>query len=184
VVDALDPGTVDRLMLQRFTYLPVGGTAHLDHAPGGQRWLRHSRPVPVGLEAAAEVLMTWGVHERAGLRVAASTPRVVPDAVVVMHLALGRFTVPGVEVPCRVVRVVDEPDRKGFAYGTLPGHPEAGEEEFLLIRSAGRVEFRISAFSRPTSRLARLGGPVSRRMQDFYTARYLAAFDRPGVRGE
>lgn len=177
MVDELDQGTVGRLMLERFTYLPVGGTAHLDHAPGGHRWLRHTRAIPVSLEEAAEVLMTWGVHERAGLRVAASTPRVVPDAVVVMHLEVGVFTVPGIEISCRVVRVIDEPDRKGFAYGTLPGHPEAGEEEFLLVRSGERVGFRITAFSRPTSRLARFGGPVSRRIQDLYTARYLAAFD-------
>jgi uncharacterized protein (UPF0548 family) len=176
VVDELDPGTISRLMLERFTYLPVGGTAHLDHAPGGHRWLR--------LEEAAEVLMTWGVHERAGLRVAASAPRVVPDAVVVMRLELGIFTVPGIEIPCRVVRVIDEPDRKGFAYGTLPGHPEAGEEEFLLIRSGERVDFRVTAFSRPTSRLARLAGPVTRRAQDFYTDRYLAAFDQSTGRGE
>jgi uncharacterized protein (UPF0548 family) len=177
VVDELDSGTIARLMLERFTYLPVGGTAHLDHAPGGHRWLRHSRQVPVSLEEAAEVLMTWGVHERAGLRVAASTRRVVPDAVVVMRLAAGAFTVPGIEIPCRVVRVIDEPDRVGFAYGTLPGHPESGEEEFLLIRSGERVDFRVTAFSRPTSRLARLAGPVSRRAQDFYTDRYLCAFD-------
>ena len=27
---------------------------------------------------------------------------------------------------CRIVAVVDEPDRYGFAYGTLPGHTERG----------------------------------------------------------
>ena len=27
--------------------------------------------------------------------------------------------------PCRVVYVIDEPDVRGFAYGTLPGHPES-----------------------------------------------------------
>jgi uncharacterized protein (UPF0548 family) len=32
------------------------------------------------------------------------------------------------DVPCRVVYVVDEPRRAGFAYGTLPGHPEIGGE--------------------------------------------------------
>ena len=33
-----------------------------------------------------------------------------------------------VRAPCRVVYVVDEPDRRGFAYGTLPGHPEIDGE--------------------------------------------------------
>jgi Domain of unknown function (DUF1990) len=38
--------------------------------------------------------------------------------------------------PCRVVCVVDEagPTSKfGFAYGTLPGHVESGEERFLIL---------------------------------------------------
>ena len=37
-----------------------------------------------------------------------------------------------VRAPCRVVYVVDEPDRRGFAYGTLPGHAESGEERFVV----------------------------------------------------
>ena len=36
------------------------------------------------------------------------------------------------KVPARVVYVIDEPLRKGFAYGTLPGHPETGEEAFIV----------------------------------------------------
>ena len=35
------------------------------------------------------------------------------------------------QAPCRVVYVIDEPDIRGFAYGTLPGHPESGEERFV-----------------------------------------------------
>ena len=38
-----------------------------------------------------------------------------------------------VEITCRVVAIVDEPDRFGFAYGTLPVHPEQGEESFLVV---------------------------------------------------
>ncbi len=30
--------------------------------------------------------------------------------------------------PCRVVYEVERPDARGFAYGTLPGHPATGEE--------------------------------------------------------
>jgi hypothetical protein len=29
-----------------------------------------------------------------------------------------------IDAVCRVVAVIDEPDRFGFAYGTLPDHPE------------------------------------------------------------
>jgi len=74
---------------------------------------------------------------------------------------------------CRVVAIVDEPDRYGFAYGTLPGHPERGEEAFVVQHANGRLVFRIMAFSKPAEVLARLGGPVTRRIQQATTTRYL-----------
>ena len=42
----------------------------------------------------------------------------------------------------RVVFVIDEPGRFGFAYGTLPRHVESGEERFLVERdAAGEVYY-------------------------------------------
>ena len=74
----------------------------------------------------------------------------------------------------RVVYVVDEPRRRGFAYGTLPGHPETGEEAFVVeLQEGDEVTFTITAFSRPASRLARAAGPVGRRIQGWATNRYL-----------
>ncbi|GAA4732513.1 hypothetical protein GCM10023350_14890 [Nocardioides endophyticus] len=63
--------------------------------------------------------------------VAASGPVADTDTVVDMRFGLGPLAL---RIPCRVVYVVDEPERAGFAYGTLPGHPETGEELFLLSR--------------------------------------------------
>jgi uncharacterized protein (UPF0548 family) len=71
--------------------------------------------------------------------------------------------------------VVDEADRYGFAYGTLPGHPEQGEEAFVVERLADRTVFRIVALSRPAEWLARAGGPISRRIQRSTARRYLDA---------
>lgn len=81
-----------------------------------------------------------------------------------------------VTAPCRVVYVIDEADRCGFAYGTLPGHPESGEEAFLLDRGTDTATtFTITGFSRPATTAAKLAGPLARRVQDFLTARYLRA---------
>ena len=81
--------------------------------------------------------------------------------------------------PCRVVYVVDGQREKGFAYGTLPGHPESGEERFAVLwREDDVVEIRIRAFSRPATWWARLGGPVARRVQLGITQRYLRALDQ------
>jgi len=75
----------------------------------------------------------------------------------------------------RVVFVLDDPDRRGFGYGTLPGHPEQGEEAFAVMRRGDRMYFEITAFSRPRHPLARLARPVSRLLQRQTTRRHVAA---------
>jgi uncharacterized protein (UPF0548 family) len=71
----------------------------------------------------------------------------------------------------RIVYAVDEAaesiERYGFAYGTLPGHVEAGEERFLVEwnRNDDSVWYDIRAFSRPRHVLTRLGKWQVRRMQ-------------------
>lgn len=71
---------------------------------------------------------------------------------------------------CRIIYTVDEsgPITKfGFAYGTLPGHVESGEESFLIewSRDTDRVCYDILAFSRPNHFVTRLGYPLVRRTQ-------------------
>lgn len=88
------------------------------------------------------------------------------------------------KVPARVVYVIDEPLRKGFAYGTLPGHPETGEEAFIVeYRDDDSVWLTIRAFSRPSSWIFWLGYPLVRLMQAIYTARYERALSGP-IEGE
>ena len=88
---------------------------------------------------------------------------------------------------CRVVYVVDEPGpvtKFGFAYGTLPGHVEMGEERFLIEwdRADGDgVWFDILAFSRPRHVLARLGRPWVRRLQKRFGRESAAAMVRASV---
>ncbi|MGL5865925.1 MAG: DUF1990 family protein [Dermatophilaceae bacterium] len=97
------------------------------------------------LDAAAHDLLTWRVHERAGLRVASSDLPLVAGTVVAMRLGVGPLTL---RIPCRVVSLVERPDARGFAYGTMPGHPEAGEERFVVERTDdGGLRFTVSGFS-------------------------------------
>ena len=71
-------------------------------------------------------------------------------------------------------RVLIGHGRRGFAYGTLPGHPESGEEAFVIERhDDDTVSFTITAFSRHATRLARVAGPLGRAAQRRITARYL-----------
>ena len=67
---------------------------------------------------------------------------------------------------CRIVYVLDEPDRYGFAYGTLPGHVERGEELFSVKKNAdGSVHYVLKAFSLPRHWMARIAYPLARAYQ-------------------
>jgi uncharacterized protein (UPF0548 family) len=81
----------------------------------------------------------------------------VEGSVVALVFGASRF---GVVRPCRVVYVVEEPGRRGFAYGTLPGHLEEGEESFIVANEPdGSVGLHIIAFSRPANALSRSVDP-------------------------
>jgi uncharacterized protein (UPF0548 family) len=172
---ALSSREAKQLRDAAFTYSEVGSTRG-DTMPSGYGNLRRSLEIGTGperFERAAQVLLGWDMHSRAGLRVRTSNEHVVPGAVAVLRLGLGNL---GVEAPVRVVYLVDGPCRKGFAYGTLPGHPESGEEAFVVeLHEDGAVTFTITAFSRPSTLLARTGGPISRAIQSWVTNRYLRA---------
>ncbi|QDT07057.1 hypothetical protein K227x_54820 [Rubripirellula lacrimiformis] len=77
--------------------------------------------------------------------------------------------VPGVWAlaACRIIDVFDEDspssNRFGYSFGTLPGHPEQGEERFEILCGADNiVTYRITAFFRPNYLSARLAWPYFR----------------------
>jgi uncharacterized protein (UPF0548 family) len=122
-------------------------------------------------DRAVAALRDWRAHRAASARVApADAPIVVgQDVVVAMPLPLMTAI-----APCRIVWVVDEPDAFGFAYGTLRGHPEEGEESFVVRGGPGGARFEVTALSRPATLSSRLGAPVARRVQVRVTKLYLA----------
>lgn len=158
--------------MSELTYPEVGATAH-DVLPVGYHHLRESLVLGTGDEvfaAAADTLMTWQMHARAGVRRVSGRQRVTLDTDV-------EFRFLGQTIPCRVVAVVDKPGLRGFAYGTLPGHPETGEERFEVERdpTSGEVTARVTAFSRPGTWRTRLIGPLGRLLQWRMAKRYLRA---------
>jgi uncharacterized protein (UPF0548 family) len=83
----------------------------------------------------------------------------------------------------RIVYLIDEPRRFGFAYGTLPGHVERGEERFSVEwLDDDTVWYDLKAFSRPGYWGARLAKPFTRRLQRRF-ARLSKAAMREAVRG-
>lgn len=170
-VGRLRPFEADRLSDQPFSYAPVGATRGSAYPPGFHvlEVRSHLGDGSAAFEHASETLMTWRMHARAGLRVAASADRVAEGEVVRCRLG-------PLPVPCRVVWVVEEPDAVGFGYGTLPGHPESGEEAFVVHRDGdGAVTLTVSAYSRPGLLLTRVAGPAGRLGQRLMVRRYARA---------
>ena len=90
---------------------------------------------------------------------------------------------------CSSDLVVDEEGpvrRYGFAYGTLPGHAESGEEQFTVEwhERDDSVRYDILAFSRPQQLLPRLGYPFTRRVQTRFARDSAAEMQRAVVEGK
>ena len=162
--------------MRSVTYPEVGATA--GELPDGYHHVRALRVIGHGrqeFERAADDLFAGVVQRRAGANIQLSEVPLCEGTHVQMRLRLGPLTF---NIPCVVVWAERTADFCGFAYGTLPGHPERGEERFeVRLTSSGEVTFRIVAFSAPARWFTRLGGPVGRLVQAHMTRRYLMALD-------
>jgi uncharacterized protein (UPF0548 family) len=174
------------------TYRPVGLTRRDDMAPGF-RPLRESVAVGHGREVyerTVNALFRWDVHRGAGLHVVATSERANIGTRVRSTLGLrlqGRM-LPLVKAPCEVVWAGTEtaplPDgtlSTGFGYGTLTGHPEQGEEAFIVrMAPDGEVTFHLRAYSRGSTPLLRVLDPVVIPIQERVSQRYLRAAAKLG----
>jgi uncharacterized protein (UPF0548 family) len=151
-----------------FSYAAVGATAHTP--PTGYVVDRTRIKLGEGeqvFQSAKAALERWEQFRLGWVEAWSSETPIQPGEVVaVMGRAMGLWWLNS----ARIVYVVDESGpimRFGFAYGTLPGHVESGEERFLIEwdRETDDVWYDIVAFSRPNHILIRLGYPVVRRLQ-------------------
>jgi uncharacterized protein (UPF0548 family) len=156
-----------------FTYDDVGGTRE-GAAPTGFHHARYVNVFGHGQDAFVRGkagLRQWSAHAAASVQIHPAGAPIEPGTVVVGTLAMGPVTV---VFPCRIVYVIDETRRFGWAYGTLPGHPATGEEAFTVEHhDDDTVSFTIEVFSKPADPLMRLAGPVGRLVQARASRRYL-----------
>ena len=151
-----------------FTYSPVGATAHTP--PAGYVVDRTRIELGSGESvflSAKAALKRWEQFRLGWVEPWPSDTPIQPGEVVaIMGWVVGVWWLNY----CRIVYVVDESgpiSKFGFAYGTLPGHVESGEELFLIEwnRNTNSVWYSILAFSRPNHFLTRLGYPLVRQNQ-------------------
>jgi len=129
--------------------------------------------------ASTEVLR-WGVKTRSGFSVEGEGGLPVgpgTDATVVAGARYSLIAHLGplrIHEPVQVITVMDEPDRKGFAYGTLTGHPVSGEEAFVVEREVdGSVWLTVRSLTQRSIGIWRATYPLLPVAQYLYSRRYL-----------
>ena len=199
-------GFLDRQAEEPFSYPAVGATrpepgAPVEAPPGHD--LDHNRTFlgdgPEVFDAACAALARWEMFPAAWARIeprievgsepsagSAGGPGPPPiregTVVAMVARALGVWWLSA----CRIVYTLDErldsgPVRRrfGFAYGTLPGHVERGEERFTVeLLEDGTAWYDLLAFSTPRYWMVRLGYPIARRLQRRFVVDSLAAMRR------
>ena len=157
---------LDSLTTDTFSY-PLAGATRDSARPDGyvvdhnRQFLGHGRET---FERAKLAVREWKMFAVPGLKlIRDDTPIEAGRDVALLARHLGFYSVSS----CRIVYVIDEPDRFGFAYGTLSQHAESGEEGFTVEydRETDEVWYDIYAFSRPGHWLVRLGYPYARHLQ-------------------
>jgi uncharacterized protein (UPF0548 family) len=123
-------------------------------------------------ERAAHDVLRWKVKTASGFSVDVPGPVAVGDRVQVTARVLWVKIVEPVEV----VGVVQYPDRVGFSYRTLPGHPVSGEEAFIVHRSDDQVYLTVRSLTRAALQQPwRVLYPLLRAAQLVVRRRYLRA---------
>lgn len=174
-IGRLAPVELDRVLERArtadVTYDDVGST--LRASPDVTEVHRDIGTGTATFERARDGLRSWATHDGIPAFIHPAEQPVSLGATVIVVLHLGPFTV---FAPDRIVAVIDEPTRFAYAYGTLPGHPERGEESFAVeLLDSGVVRATIRVRGEPATSAARLVGPVVRRLQRIAVRRYLDA---------
>jgi uncharacterized protein (UPF0548 family) len=151
-----------------FNYHEVGATRS-PTMPAGYRTLRIRTLVGRGraaMRAATDAVMEWRMHRAIPVGITAGAPRAAPGVDVTVTLAHL------IHAPCRIVWTEEAERRAGWAYGTLEGHPEGGEESFVVHRDdEDDVWLTVTAFSRPAAWYTRAAGPLVPVLQRYYARR-------------
>lgn len=164
---------LQQAMAEDVTYAEIGLTRAAS-LPDGYYHDRRTLLVGHGegtWDRAREAVRLWAAHAHAQIRITPANAPVTEGTTLIASRSVGPLVV---AAPCRVVYGTDETARFGFAYGTLPGHPEKGEEAFhVVLHEDGTVTAEIAAFSRPDDLLTRAASHLARQVQKATTRRYL-----------
>ena len=151
-----------------FSYEEVGASENV--IPENYPINHHRIQIGHGSETfarAKNALQNWAMYNLKWTNLyPPNTPIAVGEAIVVLvnHRFCWSMN------PCRIVYVLEKSenvDLYGFAFGTLPGHSESGEERFTVEwrHDDDTVWYELLAFARPHHILAKIGSPFVRLVQ-------------------
>jgi uncharacterized protein (UPF0548 family) len=128
-------------------------------------------------ERAISALRSWKHFDLGWVRIVNSGTQVEEDATVAVLARLVGFWSLNA---CRIVYLINDTTKFGFAYGTLPEHVECGEECFTIewCSNDDSVWYDILAFSRPNKFSAKIGYPLARLLQRRFARDSLRAMAR------
>ncbi len=145
-----------------FSYAEVG--ASKDKIPSGYPINHYRIQIGNGADAfvrAKNAIQNWTMYQLEWTRLFPAAAPIAVGAVVcvvVNHRLCWSLN------SCRIIYLTEESgeiERYGFAFGTLPGHSEKGEERFAVEwnRADDTVWYELLAFARPHHILARIAFP-------------------------
>lgn len=173
--------------LDRLQWIAECAAAHKPTSPPGML----DRPTPPGFrrdvwernlqhtdfDAAKAAIRNWAGHRCGGVSHWPERPEIALGTTIALGVPAGPLAV---TASTRIIDVVDEADRFGFTYATLPHHPEDGEESFVVSRrDDGTLDLTITAVSRQSTVAARMCPPISHFFQQRIVDRYLDGLAKP-----
>lgn len=125
------------------------------------RFFQHQATAAHGdIHAAAQALLSGEVHRLAGVAMTRSGTHVT------VHIG-------PIHAPCEIIHWEETDTRAKMTYRALPGHPEAGEESFLIERCEGKIIAHVFSLSEGAAWYTR--NPIARWAQRVMAKRYARA---------
>ncbi len=162
-----------------FSYPEVG--ASREGAPPGYPVNHHQGRLGTGQQTfarAVEAIRGWKMYETGWTKLCWPEAPITEGTVVgVLGRHFGLWSLNA----CRIAYTIEEerPLTKhyGFAFGTLPGHVERGEERFTVEWHLAEdlVSYKVFAFASPAHPLAKAGSPFARLIQRRFATASLRA---------
>jgi len=179
-----EPGqtAIDAFLLrakdQSFSYSEVGSTR--GQTPDGYTFDHNRTTLGAGGETFRRAILALRAWEMFNLGWCRLFPRNAPITVGTTVAAVFHHFGFWSKNASRIVYVVEEERRFGFAYGTLRQHAERGEERFTVEWNErdDSVVYDILAFSTPEQWQAKLANPLARMLQKRFVRDSMAAMKR------